>query len=170
MKNSHRHLHQPSPIFTGGQKVGKLCPDFQPHSHFENSGFKMKQYIENLKKCTGWADDRAKESPRQCAYPSLYFFRGQKNKFCPILPFRGSGLQTEQQIKNLKYSFITMRYGLWRHSDTVQLGPQLQHPRSITGQLKLGILPTQWSEVGSWPCLRYLLRLLANPSPILTVG
>jgi len=35
--------------FYRGQKVGKLCADFRPHSHSKRPGFKTEQYIENLK-------------------------------------------------------------------------------------------------------------------------
>jgi len=39
MKNSHRHLHQPSLFFTGGQNVGKVCPNFRPPRAFQELWF-----------------------------------------------------------------------------------------------------------------------------------
>jgi len=44
MQNFYRHLHQPSPIFTGSQKVGKFSPIFDPLA-FQALWLKMEQFI-----------------------------------------------------------------------------------------------------------------------------
>jgi len=101
------------------------------------------------------------------------FLQGvRKPKSCPILPFRGFGLQTEQQIKNLKDFLIPITP--LRHRKARPL--QLQDPRGRLGPpkygwLELGILPTHraalqskvFKRLGPRPCLNYLLKTYHPP-------